>query len=328
MHLQGAVRRPSLDPSAARHPSQSEPPLTEVPIPEARPPAPGGRPRVSANMRGMLWMLLSAVGFAGVGAVVKLASARLDPLQISFFRTLSVVVFLVPVFARTGWRHAVPLYPLRHVGRASTALVATVCSYYAFATLPMATVVSITFTSPLFMIVIAVLFLGETVRWQRWAATVVGFAGVLIMMRPGTGHVGPEGLWAVANALLVAASTAQVKSMPADERDSTLLFTFGAFSSLALAVPAWMVWRMPTPAEWGLLAMVCVLGFAAQAAVIRAYRVGADATFVAPFDYARLLVATSLGFLLFDEVPDLWTAAGAAVIVGSTLYIASRRKSG
>ena len=114
--------------------------------------------------------------------------------------------------------------------------------------------------------------------------------------------------------------------MPDNERDSTLLFSFGVIASLALAVPCWLVWIDPTPREWGLLALMGLIGVGAQAAVIRAYRVGAEATFVAPFDYARLLVAAVLGWWLFAELPDGWTLAGAAVIVSSTLYIARRER--
>jgi drug/metabolite transporter (DMT)-like permease len=283
---------------------------------------------LSINSRGILWMLLSAVGFACMGAVVKLLGQRLDPMQIVFFRALFVVIGVLPVLALTGWGHAVPLFPWRHVGRAATALSAMVCSFYALTHLPLATVTAITFACPLFVIIIAVLFLGETIRWRRWTATLAGFAGVLVMVRPGAVPAGLELAMAaaLAHAIFVAASTTQVKAMPGQEKDVTLLFSFGAISTVVLAVPCWLVWQDPTAREWGLLLLVGLIGVGAQAAVIRAYRIGADASLVAPFDYARLLVAAAFGFSLFGEVPDVWTGIGASIIVGSTLYIAHRER--
>ncbi|HYE50378.1 MAG TPA: DMT family transporter [Azospirillaceae bacterium] len=298
--------------------------------PEARAAPPGGWAGLSANARGIAWMLVAALGFGLVGALVKMlgqgwgGQPPLDSLQIAFFRALVALAAVLPFIARAGWSVAVPLYPLRHLGRGATGLAALVCGFYAFTHLPLATATSISFAQPLFMVVLAVLLLHERVRWRRWTATLVGFAGVLVMLRPGAEAVHPAALAALANALFVALSAVQVKAMPDAERDLTLLFSFAAISSAGLLVPALLVWQAPTALQLGLLVAMGLLAAASQAAVIRSYRVGADATLVAPFDYIRLLVAAVLGFSLFGEVPDAWTGVGAAVIVLSTLYIARR----
>lgn len=306
-------------------PSLSPPlPSSQPPVPPQPPPPAGGGKPLSVNLRGVLWMLLSALGFACMGAVVKLLGGRLDAMQIVFFRAAVGVLAVLPFIARAGWATAWPRYPGRHLVRGLTGLAAIVCSFYALTMLPLATVTAITFAQPLFMIVIAVLFLGETVRWRRWTATIVGFLGVLVMLRPGAGMVEWAALAALGNALFVAASAAQVKAMPDDDRELTLLLSFQVVSAIALVGPAWLVWVPPTPAEWLLLGLLGLLGVGSQAAVIRAYRVGAEASFVAPFDYVRLPVAAALGFWIFGEAVDGWTAAGAAIIVASTLYIARR----
>ncbi len=270
-------------------------------------------------------MLASALGFACMAALVKLlGTTGLHSTQIVFFRAAVGLLAVLPFLARAGWATAVPRYPFRHVYRAGTGLAAMVCGFYAFTHLPLATATAITFAQPLFMVLLAVLFLGEVVRWRRWTATLVGFAGVLVILRPGVESLQFASLAALGNAFFVAASAAQVKAMPGEERDLTLLFTFGLFSAIALAVPAALVWRMPSLEQAGLLLLMGLLGVSSQAAVIRAYRVGAEASFVAPFDYLRLLAATLFGVVLFAEIPDIWTGVGAVLIIGSALYLARR----
>jgi len=292
-------------------------------------PAAGGRLArrwrgLSANARGILWMLAAAVGFGLMGALVKQLGTRLDSLQLAFFRGAVALLVLLPFLARAGWATAMPHYPLRHLGRATTGMAALVFGFYAFTHLPLATATAISFAQPLFMVVLAVLLLRERVRWRRWTATLVGFAGVLVMLRPGHEALQTAALAALANALFVALSAVQVKAMPRDEKDLTLLFSFSFVAALALFPPALLVWQAPTAQEWLLLGAMGGLGIASQAAVVRAYRVGADASLVAPFDYARLIVAAGLGFAFFAELPDVWTGAGAAIIILSTLYIARR----
>jgi drug/metabolite transporter (DMT)-like permease len=114
-----------------------------------------------------------------------------------------------------------------------------------------------------------------------------------------------------------------VKKMPAGEKHLAILFWFAAISTAVALIPAVLVWRWPTGQEWLLAGLMGLLGVGAQAAVVRAYRLG-EATAVAPFDYARLLFAALFGFLVFTEVPDQWTVLGAAIIIGSTVYIARR----
>lgn len=288
-------------------------------MPDPSPPKP-----LSVNLRGALWMLLAALGFACMGALVKLLGTRLDAMQIAFFRALVGVLAVLPFIARAGWQVAIPRYPLRHLSRAATGLAAVVTGFYAITHLPLATSTALSFAQPLFMIVLAVLFLGEPVRWRRWTATLVGFAGVLVMLRPGVVDIHPAMLAALANAAFVAMSAAQVKAMPGQERDLTLLLSFASISTLALSPLAYLAWQEPTRGEWALLILMGLLGVGSQAAVIRSYRVGAEATFVAPFDYVRLLFATGFGFLLFAEVPDAYVFAGAALIIASALYIARR----
>jgi drug/metabolite transporter (DMT)-like permease len=280
------------------------------------------------NVRGALWMLLAGAVFTAQGALVKLLGMRLDSFQIAFFRcaigVLTIAPFIVGPYLTQG---ATALFmtgrPWMHLARALAGVGGLFCGFYAVTHMPLADATAISFTKPLFMIVLAVLFLGEQVRWRRWTATAVGFAGVLIIMRPGTQSFQPAALVALLGSFLVADVIVLVKKLSATERNVTILFYFAVITAIVAAVPALFVWQTPTRYELGLLVLVGIAATLGQACSLRAYRAG-EATAVVPFDYARLVFAAAYGYLFFAEVPDMWTWIGAAVLVASTLYIALR----
>ncbi|NNG02715.1 MAG: DMT family transporter [Inquilinus sp.] len=275
------------------------------------------------NTRGALWVLLATCGFSAVSTLAKLLGAELHSVQIAFFRGLAGFVVLLPLLLRAGPSVLRTTVPSLHVGRAVAGSTAMLCGFYAITALPLATATAITFARPFFLIVLAVLFLGEAVRWRRWTATAVGFVGVLVMVRPGGGGLDPALLVALGQPAAVSVAILLLKRMPPDERHLTVLGYMAALSTLFLAIPAALVWRTPSAEQLWLVLLMGVVGVAAQAAVVRGFRAG-EATAVAPFDYARLLFATGIGVAFFAEVPDAWTAVGAAIIVVSTIYIARR----
>jgi drug/metabolite transporter (DMT)-like permease len=279
--------------------------------------------RLPAGTRGIVWMLLSGFGFTLSAVFVKTLGARYDSLQIVFLRMLVSLLIILPII----WpdREAVLRSPHRvfHVGRSLCGILATFAGIYAVTVLPLAEVTALTFTQPLFALVLAVLILKEPVGWRRWTATAVGFAGVIVMMRPGQAALQPASGAALATAFLIATAVILVKKLPASERPSTMLFYFGTAGSLIAVGPAISVWRWPEPLDWVLFVLVGTLSMAAQSFIIRAFRIGRAAS-VAPFDYVRLIYATALGYFVFAEVPDGWTYAGAALIVATTLYIGRR----
>lgn len=277
-----------------------------------------------ANTKGALWMLAACFGFTCMAVLIKLLGQRLDSFQIVFFRCAVGLLVLLPIAWRAGGMQMLQTQVRHmHLARAAAGVTAMMCGFYAFTHLPLATATTITFSKPLFLIVLAMVFLGEVMRWRRWLATLMGFAGVIIMMRPWGGGLEPAMLVAVAQALAVAIAVLLVKKMPASEKTLTMLLYFALISTAVSIIPATLVWRWPTGMEWLLGIGVGVLGVTAQNCVVRAYRSG-EATAVAPFDYSRLLFATGLGFLVFGELPDLWTWVGAGVIIASTGYIAQR----
>ncbi len=279
---------------------------------------------LSPNLRGAVWMVGAALGFTVNGALVKaLGAMGLPTMQIAFARAFFTLLVVLPFLWHAGLGALATTAPGLHLIRALAGAGAMVCGFYAFVLLPLADVTALTFTTPLFTIVLAVLLLGERVRWRRWTATAIGFLGVLIMVRPGAGSLEPGALLAIAMAFGIAVATVMVKRLPAGESHAAMLFWFCVASLLMTAVPAALVWQAPSPTEWLLMVSIGALGGGAQALIIRAFSTG-EATFVAPFDYSKLLLAVAIGLVFFSELPDLWSLLGAAVILGSNLYIARR----
>ena len=283
------------------------------------------RARVAAlppNVRGALWVLLAGIFFSVMGVLIKLLGERLDSFQIAFFRALFGLLAVLPFVWGIGLSELKTQYPVKHLVRGIMGVTAMFCGFYAITHLALADAVAFTFTRPLFLIPLAVLFLGEQVRARRWTATGVGFIGVLIMLRPG-GSMELAALVAIVGAFLVAAVSVLIKQLTVTEKPTTLLFYFGIVSTTVALGPALLVWTPPTWQELLMMAAVGACGASAQTCMIRGFAVG-EATAVVPFDYARLIFAGLFGFFIFTEVPDLWTVAGALLLVGSTLYIALR----
>lgn len=279
------------------------------------------------NVRGAAWMVLAAAGFSLMATLVKLLGQRLDSFQITFFRNLFGLAWLLPFALAQGRTAFRTSYLGRHMWRAAMGTSAMLTGFYAVTHMPLATATSISFATPLFMIVIGTVVLRERVRWRRWTATMVGFGGVMVMLRPGAVPVDAAVLSALANAMFVAIAQALVKTMPISEKPLTMLLIFAVAATGFMVVPAALVWQWPTATEWLMAAAMGGIGITAQGCIIRAFQAG-EATAVSPLDYTRLVFATALGFAVFAEIPDAWTFVGAAIVIASAVYIARREGGG
>ncbi len=277
---------------------------------------------LAPNVRGAIWTVLAAALFSCMATLAKFLGGRLDHFQVTFFRTLTGLLFILPFLVgngQQGWRTSrLGL----HVLRGLFGNLGMICGFYALIHMPLADANAITFARALFVVPLAVIFLSEVVGMKRTAATAVGFVGVLIMLRP-TGSIEPAALAAVSQAMLVAGAIICVKLLSRTDSTVTLLFYSSVIGLIITAIPAAIVWKPPTAEEYLLLLAMGAFGVAAHNCFIRGYAVG-EASAMAPFDYTRLLFAAFAGFMVFSEVPDQWTILGAAIIVGSTLYIAQR----
>ncbi len=279
--------------------------------------------QLAANVRGAIWILLSALVFTAMTALIKVVGKSIDAIEIAFFRSAFGVAVLLPFVHRKGWKTV--LHPKRldlQIIRGLTGSLALITVIYALTRIPLASVTGIGFSRTLWLILLAAIFLKEKPNWQRGMATVAGFAGVWIIVRPST-EIDPGTAAALLNAVMVAINIVLVKRMTAHDDSLTILFWGMAISAIVVSVPTVFIWRTPDNSELLLLAIIGVGLSAGHACLVHGLRVG-DATAVMPFDYSRLLFAGFAGVMFFNETPSVETVFGAILIVAATFYIARR----
>ena len=276
---------------------------------------------VPAPVKGALWMLVSAAALAGLTGVVRHMSAGLHPFEIAFFRSFFGLLILAPWLMRSGLgvlrTKRLGLYTLRCALGVATMLM----WFTAISMVPLADAVALGFTSPLFVILGAALFLGEVVRGRRLGATLCGFAGALIILRPGGGVLDPGAVLVLLSAVTLAGANLSVKELSRTEPVQAIVTYMVIFMVPLTFIPALLVWQTPTPAQLAELAGLAAVATLGNYAMTRAVAV-ADASAVMPYDYARLPFAALIGFFVFGETSDAATWIGAGVIAVASLYLA------
>ena len=279
--------------------------------------------RLPPNVQGALWLVSGGFIFTSTSAMIRLLSAQIESVQTAFFRAVISVVLLLPMIAAGRVKPWQSKRIAGHFWRTFMGTTSMVLGFYAVTMLPLADATAIAFSQPLFSVVVAALIAGEKVRWRRWSATVIGFVGVLVMVRPGEGSLQAGALVALANAATVALSIYLVKRLSDSETPLMILTQFAIFSTVLLAVPAILVWRWPDVWGWLLAIGVALSATVGQYFWVQAFKAG-EMSAVAPFEYLRLPFAVFVGWLIWGEMPVIWTYVGAAIVIGSALYIAHR----
>jgi len=284
------------------------------------------RTNLGGNVRGILWMLLAGLLFSCMVALIKLLGSRIPSYEIVFFRSSIQLVVLFFVFWRIGFSSLKTTRPLLQGLRALIAVLLINCNFYAFTKLPLADVTSIGFSRNLFLILLAVPLLGEKVSVHRILATIVGFIGIIIIIRPGQSAFEGAALIALAGAGLGATMMIMIRKLTATDSNVAMM----AYPSMAIvavmSIPTYLLWIIPTNQEIVLLTLMSFMGISGQWCMIQAFRNG-EATAVAPASYLRLLFATIIGYYFFAEIPDTLTIVGTVIIVGSNLHLVYKEKS-
>lgn len=284
----------------------------------ARPPA--------ALAKAIGWMLASCIGFAILWGLIRLASHQFHPFVIVFWRNMMGVLVQLPFALYHGLQTLRTPRFLTHIRRAGSGLIAALANFYAVAHAPLATVNAIGYASPLFTTIAATLLLGEKIRRRRVAALIIGFIGVLVVVRPGHVPLTMGIMAAVIGAVAVSFSIIAIKQLSFSEPAQRIVF----YSFLLMAPPSLLFalpyWRWPTDLSgWALLIGVGVMASLAQSAMVRAFAL-ADATAVMPFDFLRFGLIVLIGAFMFHERIDMYTLGGGAIILASTIYLAHRER--
>jgi len=279
--------------------------------------------RLPPNVQGAVWLVSGGFIFTCNGVMIRLMSEQVESVQTAFFRAFFSVLMLLPLILNGRVK---PWHSKRiagHFWRTFMGTASMVLGFYAVSMLPLADATALGFSQPLFSVCVATLIVGEKVRWRRWSATIVGFIGVLVMVRPGAGSLQPGALVALTNALTVALSILLVKRLSDSETPLMILTQFAIWSTLLLVVPAIWVWRWPDAWGWVLAVGVSASATIGQYFWVQAFKAG-EMSAVAPFEYLRLPFAVFMGWLVFGQMPEIWTYVGAAIVIASALYIAQR----
>jgi drug/metabolite transporter (DMT)-like permease len=273
----------------------------------------------------MFLMVVATLCFTTMHAGVRHLTAvgDLHPFEAAFFRNFFGLLALLPWFMR------VRLAALRtqklglHALRASLQVVGMLCFFMALKLSPLAEVSALSFTAPLFASLGATLFLGEVMRLRRWSALMLGFVGALVIIRPGFEALSLGTSLVILSSVVWSGAMLVIKTLARTDSSVTITAYMALFLTPLSLLPALFVWRAPSLAELLVLAAVGAVANLGHLAMAQSFK-EAEVTVVLPFDFTRLIWASVFGYLLFAEVPDLWTWAGGVVIFASTTYIAVR----
>jgi drug/metabolite transporter (DMT)-like permease len=276
-----------------------------------------------APLRAALLMLASTLSFGLMAIAIRLASQSLQTTEIAFFRNAFGLLALLPVILRPGRPLPRTRHLPRYLVRTLIGLASMLCGFWAIGHLPLSQAISLSYSTPLFVTIAAVFWLGEKVHMRRWLAVAAGFLGVLVILRPGSSQFSPGLLVAVAAALISALVAIQIKQLSRlDPPDTVVFYTYLFWVPMSL-LPALFQWQWPQGIAWLWLVCTGVSGTAGQLLWTRALRLG-EVSALQPISFMQLPVVIMLGWWLFDERLDAWTALGAGIILASTAYIAHR----
>jgi len=281
---------------------------------------------LSPNARGAIWVSIGTVLASLTDLMVKTLGPSVHPIEMAFFRYLIGCLILIPLFVRLS--HGGGIRTKRfglHFFRAILSVVGQCAVFYAVTRMLLADVTALAFSRMLFTTLLAALMLHEVVTAGRWAATAAGFIGVLVVLRPGITDFNDAALVALGAAVIFSFGLIIVPKLAATEPTDRIVFYYNVLGALLTLGPAALVWTTPSWAELSFLLAIGVATSLSIVCFIRGFAIG-EASAVAPMEYVRLIYAGIIGYVFFFEVPDVWTGVGAAIIVGSTLYIATRAR--
>ncbi len=288
--------------------------------------SPAGGGAAEAPLRAIALMCFAVLCFILMNTMVRYLGRAGTPVpEIIWARYVFHLLLIMVFFPRRITTLLVSKRKAMQVFRSGLVLLATVCMFFAVREMPLADAVALSFSAPLFAVGLSVLILRERVGPRRWGAVAVGFAGMLIIIRPGAGTLQWAALLPIAMAMLYATYQIVTRMIRGAADPLNALFYTALVGAIAASLVVPFFWRTPGPIDALMLVGIGFFGGLGHYAVILAYE-RAEVSVVAPFAYTELIWATILGFMVFGDLPDLWTFVGAGVIVASGLYVLYRER--
>lgn len=280
-----------------------------------------GQSRASLNLRGFAYLACAFFFFSSGDVIAKVLTAHLHPIQIVWARQAGLMCIAMILLARYGTRLLQTSFPKLQIIRGTLAVLSAVCFILALRNVPLADAVTVTFIAPFLVTVLGALLLREHVSPARWVAIALGFAGALIIIRPGLGVFHPTIFLVVLAACFFALRQVLSRTLSATDNTLTTLCYTAIVSFAILCIPLPFVWEWPESRNlYFLMAAMSLLSSIGEILVIRAFEV-AEAVVVAPMHYSLIIWATFYGWLIFDQLPDIWTWIGTAVIFATGIFL-------
>ncbi len=273
----------------------------------------------------VLWMMGAVVSLTLMALAGRELATEITIFEIMFFRNALCLAFILAVLPRFGWQLARTAQPGLHGFRNITHFAAQAGWYYGLIQLPLAEVFAIEFTAPIWTAILAALFLSERLTRLRSSGVLLGFAGIVIILRPGLAIIDPAAFAVMAAAIGFASTFVITKFMTTSERPITILFYMNLIQ-LPISLALWAAdWVTPSLELWPWVLVTGLAGLGTHYCFARAFAL-ADAGIVAPIDFVRLPLAVALGYLIYSEPVDVFVFLGAAVIfTGNLLNLRSQR---
>jgi len=274
--------------------------------------------------RGIALMVLAVGLYSIMDAMIKWLGPSYPTMELVFFRSLFAFIPIAFVLWRSGSLAGLRTRnPLGHTGRALAGLAAISLFFYAYTRMPLANVVAISFAAPLLVTALSVPLLGERVGWRRWSAVLIGFLGVIVMVKPDAGTFDRTAVLALSGTVFYALVIVSIRKLSRTETPIAIVFYYAMTATLVAGAVLPFVWVTPDLEGWVLLVMVGVIGGIAQFDMNHAFRL-ADVSIIAPFDYMHIIWASLLGFFIWGEVPGNTIWVGTAIVMVSGIYILFR----
>jgi drug/metabolite transporter (DMT)-like permease len=272
-----------------------------------------------SNLKAALWMAGSIASFVVMSVAGRATTAVLDVFEVLELRSALGLVMLLPLVHLAGGFAAMRTgRPLLHLGRNVFHYVGQFAWLYALTLIPLAQLISIEFTAPIWTALLAVSFLGEKLTRPRLTAIVLGLVGILIIVRPGVSPLQAGHLVVLGAAVFFGISLVMVKSLTRTDGVVRIIFWMLVIQSAIGLAPAIYLWQTPPASLWPWILLIAFSGTSSHFCLARALA-HADATLVSPIDFLRVPISALVGWLLYSEQIDVWTAGGAALILAGNL---------
>ncbi|HEY0502192.1 MAG TPA: DMT family transporter [Lysobacter sp.] len=268
-------------------------------------------------------MLASTLCFGAMAITIRLASQTLNTLEIAFFRNLFGLLAVLPLLLRVSPGALRTTQLSRYFVRCVIGIFSMLCGFWAIGHLPLAQAISLSYSSPVFVTILAAMMLDEKVHARRWSAVAIGFIGVLVIVRPGSTEFTAGTLVALMAAVLSGVVAIQIKQLSrVDSANTIVLYTYLFWVPISL-VPALFVWEWPQGIVWLWVIGAGLFGTGGQVLWTHALKLG-EVSALTPISFVQLPLVALVGWVWFDEKVDAWTWVGAGIILASNAYIAHR----